>query len=303
VYKSTDGGRTWSSTSLFTGDFAVALALYPTATGGNSDIIYAGTLNAGVWVSTNSGSTWTQYTAGMDGGLGTKIKDILLDPSAYKLYALAVEGSGDSQTGDVYVHNLNADGTMAATAWRKANTGLSQKALYALASDIPSGPTALYAGGEGINLYEATGGLDTGNPSWISSKTGLSNLLMARMPILFSGQCTLSVSQYRNGDTVNFIVYIQDVNGNPPISGTTFTATYTPEEGGTEVVFYNITYGDVYTHTGTFRDPSDPTTNLPYSFSVTVSAGDQVEIVYTPADTLPGAPGSSGSPITKTYSY
>ena len=142
-----------------------------------------------------------------------------MDPSAYRLYALAVEGSGESATGDVYVHTLNADGTMASGGWSKVNTGLSGNALYALAANIPSGPTALFTGGEGINLYEATSGLDTGNPSWISSKTGLSNLLMARMPILFSGQCTLDVSRYRNDDTVNFIVYIDDVNGNPPISG------------------------------------------------------------------------------------
>lgn len=302
VYESSDGARTWSSTTLFTGDFVVALALYPTATGGSSDIVYAGTLNAGVWVSTDSGTTWTQYTTGMDAGKGTKIKDILVDPSAYRLYALAVKGSGESATGDVYVHTLNADGTMPAGGWSKVNTGLSGKALYALAADIPSSPTALFAGGEGINLYEATSGLDVGNPSWVSSKSGLSNLLMARMPILFSGECSPSVSQYRNNDTVNFIVYIEDVNGNPPISGTTFVVTYKPETG-TDVVIYNVTYGDSYTHTGTFRDPSDPTTNLPYSFSVTVSAGDQVVIVYTPANTLPDAPGSSGASDTKTYSY
>jgi len=302
VYKSTDGARAWSSTTLFTGDFVVALALYPTATGGSSDTIYAGTLNAGVWVSTDSGTTWTQYTTGMDGGKGTKIKDVLVDPSAYRLYALAVEGSGESATGDVYVHTLNADGTMASGGWSKVNTGLSGNALYALAANIPSGPTALFTGGEGINLYEATSGLDVGNPSWISSKTGLSNLLMARMPILFSGQCSLDVSQYRNGDTVNFIVYIEDVNGNPPISGTTFVVTYTPLTG-TAVVIYNLTYGDSYAHYGTFRDPSDPTTNLPYSFSITVSTGDTLEIVYTPANTLPDAPGSSGAPDTRTYSY
>jgi len=302
VYKSTDGARTWSSTTLFTGDFVVALALYPTATGGSSDTIYAGTLNAGVWVSTDSGTTWTQYTTGMDDGKGTAIKDILVDPSADRLYALAIKGSGESATGDVYVQTLNADGTMAAGGWTKVNTGLEGGALYALDANIPSGPTALFAGGAGINLYTATSGLDTGNPSWVSSMSGLSNLLMARMPILFSGQCTLDVSQYRNGDTVNFIVYIEDVNGNPPITGTTFVATYTPETG-TEVVYYNVTYGDSYTHTGTFRDPSDPTTNLPYSFSVTVSSGDKIEIVYTPANTLPNAPGSSGAPDTRTYSY
>jgi hypothetical protein len=308
VYKSTDGGRTWSSTTLFTGDFVVALALYPTATGGSSDTIYAGTLNAGVWVSADSGTTWTQYTSGMDGGKGTKIKDILVDPSAYRLYALAVEGSGASATGDAYVHTLSADGTMAAGGWSKVNTGLSGKALYALAADIPSGPTALFVGGEGINLYEATSGLDTGNPSWASSKTGLSNLLMARMPILFSGECFMTVSEtsYGDGKRYYYEIYVEDVNGNPPIEDSSFTAkSYL----GTAVVdtYYDVTYPDIYKTPhgdfihGTFRDPSNGTTNDPYKVTVDYTSGtaDRVTFEFTPK-CASEAPGCSGSKQTLT---
>jgi hypothetical protein len=302
VYKSSNGARTWDSTTYFTGDYAIALALYPTATGGARDIIYAGTQNGGVWVSTDSGSSWTQYVTGIDSGKGATVKDLLVDPSYNKLYAIVYEGPETSATGDVYVHSLNSDGTMASGGWSKANTGLSGSALYALAADIPSTPTSLFVGGEGISLSAARSGLDTGNPSWADSKNGLSNLIMARMPLLFSGECALDVSQYRNGDTVNFTVYLQDVNGNPPISGTTFKVTYTPETGD-EVAIYDLTYGDSYTAQGTFRDPSNPATNLPYSFSVTVSGGDQVVIEYTPENTLPEVPGSSGSAVTRTYNY
>jgi hypothetical protein len=308
VYKSTDGARTWSSTTLFTGDFVVALALYPTATGGSSDTIYAGTLNAGVWVSTDSGTTWTQYTTGMDDGKGASIKDILVDPSVDRLYALAVKGSGESATGDVYVQTLNANGSMAAGGWSKVNTGLSGKALYALAADIPSSPTALFTGGEGINLYEATNGLDTGNPSWASSKYGLSNLLMARMPILFSGECFMTVYQtsFGDGERYYYEIYVEDVNGNPPIEGSTFTAkTYL----GTAPVttYYDVIYPDIYKTPhgggihGTFRDPSDGTTNDPYRVWVNHGSGtDRVIFEFTPKCGSE-APGCSGSKQSITY--
>ena len=302
VYKTTNGAQTWSSLSLFTGDYVIALALYSTATGGATDIIYAGTQNGGVWVSTNSGSTWTQYSTGMDEGKGATIKDLLVDPADHRLYAIAYTGPADQATGNLYAHALNSDGTMTSGQWSKANTGLSGSALHALAANIPSSPTALFVGGEGISLYKATSGLDTGDPSWAESKSGLSNLLMARMPILFSGGCTMTVSRTQSGSLVSFTVYIQDVNGNPPITGSTFTATHTPE-AGTEVVLKDITYADSYTAYGTFRDPADVSTKQPYTFSANVSTGDQIELVFTPANTLPDVPGSSGSTQSVTYTY
>ena len=314
VYKTTNGAQTWSSLSLFTGDYVIALALYPTATGGATDIIYAGTQNGGVWVSTNSGSTWTQYATGMDSGMSATIKDVLVDPANHRLYAIAYKGPSDQATGDVYFHTLTSDGTMTSDPWVKANTGLTGTALHALAANIPASPTALFVGGEGINLYKATSGLDTGSPTWAGSKSGLSNLIMARMPVLFSGQCSLDVSQVRSGDVVYFTIYIQDINGNPPISGTIpspevplvegtkFKVTYKPMTG-TEADIYDITYADSYVHRGTFRDPGDASTNIPYRFYVTVSSEDQIVIEYRPANALPNAPGSSGSNQTLTYTY
>jgi len=122
------------------------------------------------------------------------------------------------------------------------------------------------------------------------------------MPILFSGQCAMTVSRAQSGSTVSFTVYIEDVNGNPPITGSTFTATHTPETG-TVVVLKSITYADTYTAYGTFRDPADSSTKLPYTFSATVSSGDKIELVFTPVNTPSTAPGSSGSTQTSTYTY
>ena len=112
----------------------------------------------------------------------------------------------------------------------------------------------------------------------------------------------MTVSLARTGSTVSFTVYIEDVNGNPPITGSTFTATHTPESG-TAVVLEDVTYGDSYTAYGTFRDPADASTKLPYIFSATVSSGDEIKLVFTPVNTPSTAPGSSGNTQTKTYTY
>ena len=147
VYKSTDGAKTWSSLTSFTGDYIIALGLYPTATGGASDIIYAGTQNGGVWVSTNSGSTWTQDITGMDEGKGATIKDLLVDPDNDRLYAIVYKGPVENATGNLYVHTLNSNGTMATGEWSKANTGLSGTALYAPGSKHTFQPHSAVCGG------------------------------------------------------------------------------------------------------------------------------------------------------------
>ena len=300
VFRSTNGGQTWTEPGNFTGDYVISLALHPKSTGGVSDVIYAGTQNGAVWVSTNSGTKWTRYSSGMEAG--AFIRDVLLDPTNNFLYAVTYEGPIDKATGNVYAHALNPDGSMARGVWSEANTGLSGVALHAMAIDDPAKPAALYTGGEGINLYKATNGLSSGDPSWKESKDGLSNLIMARMPILFSGACSLDVRRVTYENTVYFTIYLQDLNGNPPITGSKFTATYTPEEGD-EMIFYDLEYPDCYTHQGTFRDPGNAFTNNPYYFYVSVSPGDEIEIIFEPANTLPNAPGSSGSKQTLTYKY
>jgi len=121
-------------------------------------------------------------------------------------------------------------------------------------------------------------------------------------PILFSGVCWLDVRTVRYDSLVCFTIYLQDSNGNPPITGSKFTATYKPEDGD-EVVFYELEYADGYTHQGTFSDPSNGYTNNPYGFCIYVSPGDEVEVKFEPADTLPDAPGSSGNDTTLTYMY
>ena len=302
LFKSTNGGQTWSERSNFTGDYITSLSLSTSSKGGADDTIYAGTLNAGVWVSTNSGTDWTQYPDGMKAGRSASIKDLLADSVNGKLYALSYDGPVDQATGDVYFHALN-NGSMAAGNWGEANTGLSGNALYAMAmaKDVLADPVGLFVGGEGIELYRAESGLDTGNPVWDEKVDGIGNTVMARMPILFSGNCSMTIDQILFDNTVYYTVYIQDPNGNPPIVGSTFTVTY---NGETEKI--NVAYPQCYQHEGTFRDPGNPYTNYPYRLYVTLDPTEdeqEVEFVFTPADTLPNVPGSSGAEQKITYNY
>jgi len=408
VFKSIDGGQTWTEPGNFTGDSITTLALHPTST----NVIYAGTEDAGVWVSTDSGANWTAYTGGMGKGLsastpfadtnntgngvmgevtvgdnalseywevkcitaagdggtfsvtgtvsgtqanydittgtysianvlsftitdgtadfavgdtftfsttrdpGHNIRDLLVDNGNDLLYAITYFWGPlePHAVGNVYVHTLNADGSMAVGNWTQANTGLPQYdppddttlfAQHVMAPNVEVTPTALYIGGEGINLYKATSGLGTGAPAWQQSESGLTNLIMARMPILFSGECIMDISQERVGDTISFTVYIEDTNGNPPISDSTFTVKTYDASGALISTLCEVTYPDCYTHQGTFRDPSNPSTDNPYRISVVVTPSSlvaKVEFVFTPRceDT---APGCSGSEQKVSYTY
>ena len=99
-------------------------------------------------------------------GQSATIKDLLVDPMNDRLYAITFQGPPDQAVGNVYTHALNADGSMATGDWSEANTGLAGVGLHSMAADDPLDPGALFAGGEGINLYKATGGgLTTGAPA------------------------------------------------------------------------------------------------------------------------------------------
>jgi hypothetical protein len=245
--------------------------------------------------------TTTRDTAGT-------IKDLLVDDSNDRLYAITCfRGPLEPHAvGNLYVHDLDADDGSMTGAWEEANSGLPRFdppddttlfAQHVMAPDIAGTPNALYIGGEGINLYKATTGLTSGSPAWNESKTGLTNLIMARMPILFSGRCNMRIIAEEPDalGNVTYTVYIEDVNGNPPIAGSTFKVTKTHI---TEVTLLEVTYPDCYTHKGTWRDRADTATNNPYTITTSVAREDpdkelKVEFIYNPTcgDSAPGCSG------------
>lgn len=278
LYKSINGGSTWDSTGRFTGDYITCLELYHNSSS-NADILYAGTQNGAVWVSNDSGRTWTQYATGMD--RGTNIKDILLDKYNQTLYTVGWYGPRESATGKIFAHSLNADFSMTPeAAWYETNEGLSGSALYAIAADNRESVSELYAGGEGINFYRSSGIVSSAFPIWEESSTGLTNTIMARIPVLFSGQVGMSYKYVQYDNLVFMDIYLQDINGNPPIVGSTFKVTHHSESANEDYERTNIDYPDAYTHRGTFRDPSNGYTNNPYRYRFSVGSGDKITITY-----------------------
>ncbi|MBF0573773.1 MAG: hypothetical protein HQK69_08440, partial [Desulfamplus sp.] len=286
VYKSTNGGKTWNNGGTnpagtpplrFTGDFITSLELYHTS---SNDILYAGTENGGVWVSSDSGKTWTQYTTGMD--KGATIKDILLDKYNKTLYAVVWYGPSDNPTGKLFAHSLNSNLTMIyPSSWYETNEGLSGSALYAIAADRRDLTSELYAGGDGISFYRSSGGVTNALPVWENSSKGLTNTIMARIPVLFSGQVGIDYKYIRYENVIFLDIYLEDINGNPPIEGSTFKVAYTSESSGDEYTWTDIVYPDSYTYRGTFRDPSNGYTNNPYRYRFQAGSGDELNITYS----------------------
>jgi len=237
------------------------------------------------------------------------------DGSNNYLYAVTyfIGSSEPEAVGNVYVINLDESNLYAPSGvWMEANSNLPQYdppedtklfPQHALAVDDPADPRTLFIGGEGINFYKASSGLTEKSPAWFESKAGLSNLIMARMPILFTDDCSMDITaEFENG-VATFTVYIQDHNGNPPIAGSNFTAVFEPDQGDT-VNLYDIDYPDTYTYQGTFRNPADSDTDNPYVMRVPIVSGkDKVIFTFTPFCNEDGeAPGCSGQIEERTYS-
>ncbi len=267
------------------------------------------------------GDTFTFDTIRDPGG---NIQDLLLDKANNKLYAATYfYGALEPHpVGAVYVLGLAAGGLPAGSPWSKASTGLPQYeppddktlfAQHALALDNPANPTRIFVGGQGINLYRATDGiagtnLANGTTVWQASKSGLTNLLMARRTVLMSGAVSITNLTQRarpstpgsGSVTYDYEWFIEDSNGNPPIAGSELWIKYYrySEEGEAELVeeFLYEGYGDVVRNRGTWRDKNDRSTRIPFRLSPTFGNGiDYGEIVFNAAceATAPGCAGAS----------
>jgi len=200
------------------------------------------------------------------------------------------------------MHTL-ASGTGEMTGnWDEANMGLPEYSVddstrlsqHVLAVDDERNPDALYLGGEGISFSKAIDGLSAATgPAWKDSQKGLTNLLMARMPILFTGLCDMRIAREYNAITERdtFTVYIEDSNGNPPLGGSTFKVW---KNADTKDLLVDITYPDAYTHEGTKRDPSNIITHRPYVITAAFEDEDKLSFEFIPFSS-DSAPGTSGT--------
>jgi photosystem II stability/assembly factor-like uncharacterized protein len=215
VFRSTDGGVTWTYTShrldnllvsflaidpssnLYAGttSFDDPTGLFQSTDGGitwrvilgTDDVIalaidpsapstlYASAIFNGVLKSVNGGTSWTPLPLGLT---ETAVNALAIDPSSPStIYA----GTQDytARTGGV-LKSVNGGQT-----WSAANTGLPNKPVFVLAID-PIIPATLYAGTSG-GLFKSV----DGGRSWTAASTGLTNMSVRALVIDSSAPATL----------------------------------------------------------------------------------------------------------------
>ncbi len=141
--------------------------------------IFAGT-NAGVWSTTDNGTTWTQVNTGL-----TTLDVRALALNGTTLYA-GTNGGGVFRTTDN------------GTTWTATNTGLTFGAVYSLAAN----GTDVYAGTNGGGVFRLSG------TTWTAANTGLSDnaqvhsLLINGNDVFAGGQLVVNDSRhiYRTSD-------------------------------------------------------------------------------------------------------
>jgi photosystem II stability/assembly factor-like uncharacterized protein len=152
VYRSTDGGITW--TNLLSGVEVGAIAIDPL----NPEVIYAGS-NSAVYKTTNGGADWTRETNGLSGA--TIITTLQIDPANPNTVYV---GAGDFAPGGVY------KSTDRGVNWTTMDNGLTcfgdgcVLSVLSLSLDTLN-PNTIYAGGNtGLNSSKTTNGA----ASWTS---------------------------------------------------------------------------------------------------------------------------------------
>lgn len=148
VYKSTDGGATWSNPNNALKHTSVrSLSIDPT----NSQTIYAGTFLAGVFKSVDGGGTWSAVNSGL---FSTAGYIVAIDPNnGQNIYAGSVGGIAKSTNGGA--------------SWSPANRGIVRSEVLSLAMS-PASDQAVYAGTKGGVFKSSNRG-----GSWIPASSGL----------------------------------------------------------------------------------------------------------------------------------
>jgi photosystem II stability/assembly factor-like uncharacterized protein len=142
LYKSTDGGATWTPSLVNAGgtneqDWVYSLAIDPHS----SNIIFAAAHETGIYRSTNAGSSWQRINTGLTDLTG---RSILIDPT---------------RTSTEYVGFWHRSGAFKSTDsgdhWSSIASGIAGTKVYHMTMD-PNNPAVLYAATYDDGLYKST---------------------------------------------------------------------------------------------------------------------------------------------------
>lgn len=134
IHRSTNGGRSWHVTSL-QNITVLSLVVSPL----DAQVVYAGTMESGLFKTTDGGATWNLVLA------STWVHDIAINPADTSVVYVA--GGGNAfKTADGGAH------------WSQINTGLPNEAnreVHTVAID-PRTPNEIYAGTYGFGVFKST---------------------------------------------------------------------------------------------------------------------------------------------------
>jgi len=155
VYKTTDGGASWSALNLKAHSF-LALEIDPR----NSSTLYASTSD-GIFKSINAGLNWNRIRTSFESMM---VRDLVVDPkSSATLYAGASNGIFKSTDGGTRWENVSA--SILAQAGLTSGLGMIRVLVF-----DPQNPSTIYAGAD-RGVFRST---NDGN-SWKAAKKGLPN--------------------------------------------------------------------------------------------------------------------------------
>lgn len=167
VYKTVDGGRSWSPANSGLGDLEIQALAGPRSLSG-TDVVYAGTRRSGVYLTTNGGATWQERNRGL---WNRQTWSLAVDPwtSCFVAYVGTVAGLFRTTDGG--------------ENWQWCSAPISL--VQSLAID-PENPQTVYAGLQSIGVYRSK----NGGINWQNISAGLTNLNIGALLVDRSAGCS-----------------------------------------------------------------------------------------------------------------
>lgn len=147
IFRSTDGCATWTECNTGLGSTFSTCVICDNARPGT---LYCAT-EAGAYVSTNSGDSWSRMGLSVDG-----VRTVVQHPTNPEILFAGTEQFGMYRS------------TNGGAWWDKCEAGIDHATFYAIAFD-PQKPSTLYAAGYVTGIYKSTNGGD----SWKRMNNGL----------------------------------------------------------------------------------------------------------------------------------
>jgi photosystem II stability/assembly factor-like uncharacterized protein len=175
VFKSTNGGKSWFPVNLGleAADLnTFALAVHPS----NPDLVYVGTLDNGVFVTTDGGATWSKSGSGMP---PVDVRSLAIDSSHPDIVYAGTDGMALFKSVD------------GGKTWQRSSVGLNPEALVRSIVVDPVRPEYVYAADRRSGVYRST----DGGRSWVQIKEGLTTRAVNRLAISPDGKTLYAATE------------------------------------------------------------------------------------------------------------